>query len=97
MVFYHIFYRVAFLITALIHLWWNDLIKAFAVVVVICLSNPKQNFVQSIFRLHSLVLISFVLGFCFHAVSADQAFLSSEARILRVGFQHLRFEMVQRG
>lgn len=70
MVLYLVFYRVAFLTTALIHLWWHDLIRAAVAMVVVCLSNARRPLIQSILRLHSLVLICFVLGFCFQAVSA---------------------------
>ncbi|EXJ83163.1 hypothetical protein A1O1_06782 [Capronia coronata CBS 617.96] len=69
-VLYHFFYRIAFLATALIHLWWNDLFKATAIVATACLSSPGQPLIRSIVKLHSLVLMCFVLGFCFKSVSA---------------------------
>jgi len=78
MVLYQLFYRVAFLVTAFIHLWFNDLVQAFINIVVLCLSSSKQPIIHSILRLHSVVLTCFVLAFCFNAVSAEQAILGAE-------------------
>ncbi|EXJ69413.1 uncharacterized protein A1O5_07449 [Cladophialophora psammophila CBS 110553] len=90
MLLYQIFYRVAFLVTALLHLWFNDLIKTFIAIVVICLSNSRQPIFQSILRLHSVVLICFVLAFCFNTVSAHP-----EQRVLEEGFQILNFDDIE--
>ena len=73
MIIHHIFYRVAFLTTAVLHLWWNDLVKAVISIATLCLSNPGQPILQSILRLHSLVLMCFVMGFCFKTVSASHS------------------------
>ncbi|KIW93412.1 uncharacterized protein Z519_06017 [Cladophialophora bantiana CBS 173.52] len=83
---YQIFYRVAFLVTALVHLRFNNLIETFVAIVVICLSNSRQPIFQSILRLHSVVLICFVLAFCFNTVSArpGQRVLQGEFQILNV-------------
>jgi len=73
MVVWQIFYRVAFFTTALVHLWWNDLVSSAVGLVKLCLSNPagQSSVVQNILRLHTLVLTCFVAGVCFHAVSAS--------------------------
>ena len=84
MVLYQIFYRVAFLVTAFIHLWFNDIIRAFVKTVVLCLSSARQPIIQSIVRLHSVVLVCFVLAFCFNSVSAEQVALEADHKILNV-------------
>jgi hypothetical protein len=71
MVLYQIFHRVAFVVTAFIHLYFNDLIKAVIVVAGMCLSDSKRPVLQSVLRLHSVVLASFMLAFCFNVVSAS--------------------------
>lgn len=70
MIFFQIYYRVAFLTTALVHLWWNDLPKSVVTIGMLCLSHPGQPILYSILRLHTLVLLCFLLGFCFSTVSA---------------------------
>lgn len=70
MVLYQLFLRVAFFVTALIHLWFNDVVRATISVAALCLSDSKRPIIQSILRLHSVVLVCFVLAFCFNAVSA---------------------------
>ncbi|EXJ54377.1 hypothetical protein A1O7_09716 [Cladophialophora yegresii CBS 114405] len=78
MVLNQIFYRVAFIVTAFVHLYFNDLIKATIVVAAMCLSDSKRPVLQSILRLHSVVLVCFMLAFCFSVVSAhpDQTILN---------------------
>lgn len=86
MVLYQLFLRVAFLVTALIHLWFNDVVKATISVAALCLSDPKRPIIQSILRLHSVVLVCFVLAFCFNAVSAfsDQTVVGRPCDVLKV-------------
>ncbi len=81
-----IFGRVAFVVTASIHLYFNDLIKATATATAMCLSDSKRPIIQSIFRLHSVVMACFVLGFCFNSVSAhpEQVKLGTGRDIIHV-------------
>ena len=65
-----ILYRVAFIVTGFIHLYFNDLIRGALMVATLCLSDSKRSIVQSILRLHSVVLVGFMLAFCFGTVSA---------------------------
>ncbi|KIX05438.1 uncharacterized protein Z518_06310 [Rhinocladiella mackenziei CBS 650.93] len=97
MIFFHIFYRVAFLTTALLHLCWNDLVKAVVTIVATCLSNPRQPIIQSILRLHSLVLVCFVLAFCFHAASASTQQLPLESRLDILSAQYFPRELKRLG
>lgn len=87
MVLQQIFGRVAFVVTAFIHLYFNDLIRAAAAVAAMCLSDSKRPIIQSILRLHSVVMVCFVLGFCFNSVSAqpEQVRLEAHGDIIHVG------------
>ena len=84
MILYQVFYRIAFFVTAFIHLWFNDIVGAFVRVVVLCLSSARQPIMQSILRLHSVVLTCFVLAFCFNTISAEQAILEAGRKVLNV-------------
>ncbi|KIW22552.1 uncharacterized protein PV07_12429 [Cladophialophora immunda] len=89
MVLYQVFYHVSFLVTALIHIWFNNLINTLIMLVVTCLSNPRQPIFQSILRLHSVVLVCFVLAFCFDTVSAQP-----QQTALKGGYQVLNFDEI---
>lgn len=78
MVLSQLFARVAFIVTACIHLYFNDLVRGAILAVTMCLSDSRRPVLQSIVRLHSLVLGFFVLAFCFNSASA-----SPEQRILK--------------
>src|ERR1700744_1616141 len=86
---YHIFYRVAFVVTGFIHLYFNDLTRVAFTIAVLCLSDSKRPIVQSILRLHSVVLACFMLAFCFHTVSAYpyQSLLGGSGNILNARLQ----------
>ena len=81
-----LFYRVAFVVTGFIHLYFNDLIQGVITVVTLCLSDSKQPILQSILRLHSTVLVGFMLAFCFNTASAhaDQRTLGERHHTIRV-------------
>ena len=92
MVLSQIFGRVAFIVTAFVHLYFNDLIKGAITVVAMCLSDSRRPIVQSIVRLHSVVLGFFVLAFCFHSVSAHP-----EQMVLGVGYDTLNVSQAGAG
>lgn len=77
MVIYHIYHRVAFLTAAIIHLHWNDLIEAGWKMAVSCLSATTQPILLRLVRLHTMVMMCFVVGVLFNTASAapDQAAL----------------------
>jgi hypothetical protein len=83
---YELFYRIAFVVTGFLHLYFNDLVKAVVTTVALCLSDSKRPLVQSIVRLHSVVLTCFVVGFCFNVVTAhsSQGLLQEEDQVLNV-------------
>ncbi|KAK5268683.1 hypothetical protein LTR96_006390 [Exophiala xenobiotica] len=87
MVFYQIFHCIATLAAAFIHMYWNELVKTILMAIVSCLSNPREPLSRSMVKLHSLVLICFVFGLCFNAVSA-----SSEQALLPKGSSILTFD-----
>jgi len=86
MVFYQIYYRVAFLTAAIIHLHWNNLIEAGWTMVVSCLSATSQPIVLRLIRLHTTVMLCFVVGVLFKAASAapDQTILGDGNASLHV-------------
>jgi len=63
-------YIAAYLVTACVHLLWNDLIKGAISLTVFCLCNPASPILLSMLRLHCLVLVCFVLAICFKTTSA---------------------------
>lgn len=77
MVFYHIYYRVAFLTAGIVHLYWNDLIDAGWRLVVTCLSATAQPLILRLVRLHAMTMMCLVLGVLFNTASAvsDQSIL----------------------
>lgn len=86
MVFYHIYYRVAFLTAGIVHLYWNDLIDASWDMVVVCLSATAQPLILRLVRLHAMVMMCLVLGVLFNTASAapDQSILTGGDTSLHV-------------
>lgn len=66
-------YLLAYLTTACVYLYWNELVTAASSLIVFCLSNPSSPILLSMFKLHCLVLVSFVLAVCFRLTSAEDA------------------------
>jgi hypothetical protein len=87
--FYYIYHRFAFFMTAVIHLWWNDLVQDTVKLVIMCLPKSTQTIFQSIIRLHMLTLLSVVLCTCFHVASAssEQGLLGEKGITLDVRFR----------
>jgi hypothetical protein len=90
MILYQIFYRIAFIVTGFLHLYFNDLIKAALMAAMMCLSDSKRPIVQSILRLHSVVLAAFMLAFCFNTASAypSQTTLAENRDVLNASFMN---------
>lgn len=63
-------YITAFLITACIHLLWNDLVKSAVGLIVHCLAKTATPILLSMLKLHCLVIAFFFLAVCFRATSA---------------------------
>jgi hypothetical protein len=83
------FYCAAFLSTSSIHLHLNGIVERVMTMIKLCLASPEQSMFQSTSRLHSIVLLCFMLALCFDAVSAapSQAVLSTDTDVLKVSMK----------
>lgn len=68
-----VLYLLAYLTTAIVYLFWNELITAAWSLIVYCLSTPSSPILVSMLKLHCLVLASFVIATCFHVTIAEEA------------------------
>jgi hypothetical protein len=86
MILFDAFYCIAFLATSFVHLYFNSIVDRILTMVKLCLASPGQPVLQSILRLHSVVLLCFMLALCFDTVSAyrDQALLGQDLDVLKV-------------
>ena len=71
-----IFIVFAYVATAVVHLWWNDLAKTAITLVRLCLASPAVGILQGIATLHMLVLLSFAIALAFRVTSAQQTPIS---------------------
>jgi hypothetical protein len=64
---------IAFLVTAVIHLTWSEIVWALLEQALVSLSNPASPVLVKMLRLQSLVLTAIVFALCFKTTSAGPA------------------------